>query len=78
MVDCPGPENKKPATGREYGSSKTGDYAEGTRWLGLVPGKGIEPLAHCLQGNRSATELDRLNWRDSVDLNHDKQVNSLP
>ena len=21
---------KKPATGREYGSSKTGDYAEGT------------------------------------------------
>ena len=46
-------------------------------WV-LVPGKGIEPLTHCLQGNRSATELDRLDWQDSVDLNHDKQVNSLP
>ena len=27
----------------------------------MVPGKGIEPLTRCLQGSRSATELDRLN-----------------
>jgi len=43
-VDCPEPENKKPATGREYGSSKTGDYAEGTSWLGLVVAIGLEPI----------------------------------
>jgi hypothetical protein len=37
-VDCPGPENKKPATGREYGSSNVGGKAV------MVPGQGFGGL----------------------------------